>query len=214
MTVYCNCNRFEQYGLLCRHIFCILRLGDIREFPKQYILRRWTREAVPNSDPNAILRYEGQTDQSVEVSRVVKEITYGIEANINKLVSNFEALCSLRDHVNQFGPRADEAAMNVPRKSRRDRFAELTGNCQPLSVTVRVPVGTRWKGMGKPKRMKSKREQAISQAGKKRRQCQNCLGYGHNIRTCGSQKKVANDADLGSTSTEEEMENQESDDEE
>ena len=84
MTVYCSCLRFEQYGLICRHIFCVFRLADIREFPKKYILRRWTREAVPNSAPGAILRYEGETDRSVEVNRVVSEITYAVEANINK----------------------------------------------------------------------------------------------------------------------------------
>ena len=65
-----------------------------------------------------------------------------------------------------------------------------TGNVEPRNITVRVPVGTRFKGMGKPKRMKSKREQAISQAGKKRRQCKNCLEYGHNVRTCKNPKRV------------------------
>ena len=126
MTVYCNCLRFEQYVLLCRHIFYVLRFLDIREFPKQYILRRRTREVVPNNEPGAILRYEGETERSVEVNCVVSEITYVVEANINKLVTNFEELSLFRDSVVHYLAKADESRIDAPRPSRRDRFAELT----------------------------------------------------------------------------------------
>ncbi|XP_021974693.1 protein FAR1-RELATED SEQUENCE 5-like [Helianthus annuus] len=169
MTVYCTCKRFEQFGLLCSHIFCVLRMLDIREFPQRYILRRWTREAVLNSAPGAILGINETEDRYNEVNRVVREITYSTKSVINKLVTNFDALCSFRDHVVNYFKTADEAVVNAPRKSRRERFAEITGNTKPSDVTVRVPIGTRYKGMGKPKRMKSKREIAISQLGKKSR---------------------------------------------
>ncbi|XP_021990988.1 protein FAR1-RELATED SEQUENCE 5-like [Helianthus annuus] len=184
MTVYCTCKRFEQFGLLCSHIFCVLRMLDIREFPQRYILRRWTREAVPNSAPGAILGINETEDRYNEVNRVVREITYSTESVINQLVTNFDALCSFRDHVVNYFKTADESVVNAPPKSRRERFAEITGNTKPSEATVRVPIGTRFKGMGKPKRMKSKREIALSQLGKKSRQCQNCFRYGHNRRTC------------------------------
>ena len=86
-----------------------------------------------------------------------------------------------------------------------------SGNVEPRNITVRVPVGTRYKGMGKPKRMKSKREKAISQAGKKRRQCQNCWEYGHNIRTCKNPTKAARDAQ-DDTSEDTEQDEDENDD--
>ncbi|KAK1431648.1 hypothetical protein QVD17_08161 [Tagetes erecta] len=40
LTISCNCNRFEQFGLLCQHSFYVLRIFEIREFPKKYICRR------------------------------------------------------------------------------------------------------------------------------------------------------------------------------
>ncbi|KAJ0619731.1 putative transcription factor interactor and regulator CCHC(Zn) family [Helianthus annuus] len=184
MTVYCTCKGFEQFGLLCSHIFCVLRMLDIREFPQRYILRRWTRKAVPNSAPGAILGINETEDRYNEVNRVVREITYSTESVINQLVTNFDALCSFRDHVVNYFKIADESVVNAPPKSRRERFAEITGNTKPSGATVRVPIGTRFKGMGKPKRMKSKREIALSQLGKKSRQCQNCFIYGHNRRSC------------------------------
>ncbi|KAJ0494963.1 hypothetical protein HanIR_Chr12g0603461 [Helianthus annuus] len=156
---------------------------DIREFPQRYILRRWTREAVPNSAPGAILGINETEDRYNEVNRVVREITYSTESVINKLVTNFDALCSFRDHVVNYFKTADESVVNAPPKSRRERFAEITGNTKPSDATVRVPIGTRFKGMGKPKQMKSKCEIALSQLGKKSRQCQNYFRYGHNRRT-------------------------------
>ncbi|XP_022018854.1 protein FAR1-RELATED SEQUENCE 7-like [Helianthus annuus] len=184
MTMYCTCKRFEQFGLLCSHIFCVLRMLDIREFPQCYILRRWTREVVPNSALGAILGINECEDRYNEVNCVVHESTYSTESVINRLVANFDVLSSFRDHVVNYFKTANETVVNAPHKSRRESFAKITGNTQPSNVTVHVPVGTRYKGLGKPKRMKSKREIAISQLGKKSHQCQNCFRYEHNRCTC------------------------------
>ncbi|XP_021988872.1 protein FAR1-RELATED SEQUENCE 5-like [Helianthus annuus] len=136
MTMSCSCNRYEQFGLLCAHIFCVLRFLDIRQFPERYIMRRWTREAT-----------------------------------------------------------ADQAVVNAPPRSRRDRFAEITGYTQETPVTVRMPKTTRFKGIGKPSRMKSNREIAIIQSVKKKkgRECSNCKPRGHNIRTCTYPAREKND---------------------
>lgn len=189
-TVNCSCNRFEQFGLLCSHIFYVLRMLDITEFPKQYILRRWVREAVPNSSSGAIIRQEDDPEGSEDINRVVREISRGVEYVIDKLVSNFDKLCNFRDHVNQFIPVADESIIDAPPKTRRDRFAELTGVSQPSSATIRVPIGIKFKGCGSHRRMKSKREQAISQLGKKQKMCSKCNTPGHNSRTCGRVNRV------------------------
>ncbi|XP_021969357.1 protein FAR1-RELATED SEQUENCE 5-like [Helianthus annuus] len=184
VTVKCTCNRFEQLGLFCSHIFCVLRILDIREFPKQYILRRWTREAVPNSSPGSILTDGGNPDRSDEVNRCVREISHATEYVVNKLISNFDKLSDFRDHIKQFMSAADEAQINAPPKTRRNRFAELLGVAPESTATIRVPVGTRFKGCGSHKRLKSQKERAVSQSGSKRRQCSVCKKYGHNRVTC------------------------------
>ncbi|KAJ0667108.1 putative transcription factor interactor and regulator CCHC(Zn) family [Helianthus annuus] len=79
---------------------------------------------------------------------------------------------------------ADEAHINAPPKTRHNRFAKLLGVAPVSTTTICVPVGTRFKGCGSHKRMKSQKEQAISQAGSKRRKCSICTKYGHNNRTC------------------------------
>ncbi|XP_021985333.1 protein FAR1-RELATED SEQUENCE 5-like [Helianthus annuus] len=186
MTVSCSCNMYEQFGLLCAHIFCVLRFLDIKQFPERYIMRRWTREAVPNSAPGAILGISESDDRYQQVNGVVMEITRSAESLINRLVPNFDALCAFRDHVVQYQSTADQAVVNAPPRSRRDRFGEITGYTQETPVTVRMPKTVRFKGMGKPSRMKSNREMAIIQSAEKKkgRECSNCKRRGHNIRTC------------------------------
>lgn len=46
LNVSCSCQMFEFEGILCRHILKVLNLLDIKEIPPQYILHRWTRNAV------------------------------------------------------------------------------------------------------------------------------------------------------------------------
>ncbi|XP_022041959.1 protein FAR1-RELATED SEQUENCE 2-like [Helianthus annuus] len=157
---------------------------DVREFPKQYILRRWTREAVPNSSPGSILTDGGDPDRSEEVNRCVREISHATKYVVNKLISKFDQLCNFCDHIKQFMSIADEAQINAPPKTRRNRFAELLGVAPESTATIRVPVGTRFKGCGSHKRLKSQKERAISQSGSKRRQCSLCKKYGHKRVTC------------------------------
>ncbi|XP_021999296.1 protein FAR1-RELATED SEQUENCE 5-like [Helianthus annuus] len=149
VTIKCNCNR----------------ILDVREFPRQYILRRWMREVMPNSSPRSILTDGGDPDRSEEVNRCVREISHATEYVVNKLISKFDQLCTFREHIKQFMSVTDEAQINAPLKTRRNRFAELLGVAPVSTTTIRVPVGTRFKGCGSHKRLKSQKERTISQSG-------------------------------------------------
>ncbi|TXG71860.1 hypothetical protein EZV62_000439 [Acer yangbiense] len=46
VSVSCSCQMFEFEGMLCRHILKVFNLLDIKEIPPQYLLHRWTRNAV------------------------------------------------------------------------------------------------------------------------------------------------------------------------
>ncbi|XP_022027438.1 protein FAR1-RELATED SEQUENCE 5-like [Helianthus annuus] len=162
-----TCTTFFQ--VMMRQLDMTMSCSCNRQFPERYIMRRWTREAVPNSAPGAILGINESDDRYQQVNGVVREITRSAESLINRLVHNFDALCAFRDHVVQYQSTADQAVVNAPPRSRRDRFAEITGYTQETPVTVRMSKTTRFKGMGKPSRMNSKREIAISQSGKKKR---------------------------------------------
>lgn len=46
VSVSCTCQMFEFEGILCRHILKVFNMLDIKEIPSQYILHRWSRNAV------------------------------------------------------------------------------------------------------------------------------------------------------------------------
>ncbi|XP_076915910.1 protein FAR1-RELATED SEQUENCE 5-like [Bidens hawaiensis] len=146
-TMSCSCRRFELFGLLCRHIFYVLRICFVTKFPKRYIVRRWRKDVVANMS----LRTEEFGKNGDDVEGVLRELSYVFI----EIMSN--VICLMLD--------AAQVVASPP--SRRDRFAEMTGIIEPCSVTIRNPVRTRKKGCGSQKRFKSAREIAISHAGDK-----------------------------------------------
>ncbi|KAI3762746.1 hypothetical protein L1987_53187 [Smallanthus sonchifolius] len=182
-TITCSYRRFEQFGLLCRHIFYVLRLCFSKEFPKKYIVRRWRREAVPNTSIQSVSSDDVKTNGDV-VEAVLREIRFANEYSINRLVMDIDQLCLYRDYVKGYMAKSDEIQVVAPPPNRRDRFAEMTRMKEPCTITVRNPIRTRTKGCGTQKRLKSAREIAISQVGKKTKECSFCKVAGHNLRTC------------------------------
>ncbi|XP_075091966.1 protein FAR-RED IMPAIRED RESPONSE 1-like [Nicotiana tabacum] len=44
LHVTCTCNKFESMGILCAHCLLIYSSNKVCEIPKEYILRRWTKD--------------------------------------------------------------------------------------------------------------------------------------------------------------------------
>nr|GEV16759.1 hypothetical protein [Tanacetum cinerariifolium] len=48
MKVKCSCNRYESYGLLCRHAFCVLRMINVKEFSRNYLQKQLLKNVKPS----------------------------------------------------------------------------------------------------------------------------------------------------------------------
>ncbi|XP_076956199.1 protein FAR1-RELATED SEQUENCE 5-like [Bidens hawaiensis] len=184
VTEYCSCKRFKQFGLLCRHIFKVTRILDIRVFPKQYINRRGMQDAVSNSPMWSIGFDELNIDKTTDVYCVVRDINIAHDHIIKKLITDMEKLQHYRDYINRYKSTIDEVTFDAPRPSRRDRFVDLTGVTQPEQINIHAPIGVRNKGCGLPIHYRSLREQAISQSqlDKPPRTCRICHEPGHDAR--------------------------------
>ncbi|XP_076891623.1 protein FAR1-RELATED SEQUENCE 3-like [Bidens hawaiensis] len=178
----CSCKRFEQYGLLCRHIFYVMNMYQVKKFPKRYINDRWRKEAAVNI--RTIPMSEFGNDQNRRIKEISREIKYTGEYLINSYVADIDELIKDRDEMNLMIEIAYLTQYERVRPSKRDIFAAGLGFEQPSEVTVRVPTGIRNKGRGSHKRIRSKKEISISRSGKGYRECQICHLPGHNSRTC------------------------------
>ncbi|XP_040367290.1 protein FAR1-RELATED SEQUENCE 5-like [Rosa chinensis] len=102
--VICSCKMFEFEGIPCRHILALLRLKQIMELPKEYILRRWTRfsricrdscQGQDGADNSLIMRHNGmfkiasglidEAAISLEGTELVQKAFEGLMEQIKKL---------------------------------------------------------------------------------------------------------------------------------
>ncbi|XP_035835709.1 protein FAR1-RELATED SEQUENCE 4-like [Helianthus annuus] len=168
----------------------ILFLAFFREFPKQYILDRWRKEASPNCSPEFSISREYMTEPDPDVQSMMRDVIYSTKYTLNRLSGNKEELSLYKDHVQSYMKKVQDMQIVAPPASSRDRFAEITGQYKNGKNPMRVHVGYKSKGSGTRKRLKSKQEIAVdkkkskSKPGAKERQCQNCKAYGHYASTC------------------------------
>ncbi|XP_021980663.2 protein FAR1-RELATED SEQUENCE 5-like [Helianthus annuus] len=195
LSISCSCKRFEQFGILCRHIFYVLRYEDISEFPRRYVHRRWMRDVVSVGSNHSNIRFDGICRNS-EIDKVYREIVVANEYVVNRLVGDLDELCRYRDHIKSYIDKADEVMVAVPPPSRKERFADIGGNIEKSDSMIRVPIKVRTKGCGVQKRIKSNREIAIQKSSKIQKSCRVCGGKGLNSRTC--KDKVSSNA-IGSS---------------
>ncbi|KAJ0454636.1 putative Zinc finger, SWIM-type, FHY3/FAR1 family [Helianthus annuus] len=133
-TCSCSCKRFEQFGLLYRHIFYVLRIMDIREFPKQYILNRWRKEASPNCSPEYSISREYMTELDPDVQSMMRDIIFSTEYTLNHFSGNKEELSLYKDHVQSYMKKVQDMQIVAPPASTRDRFAEITGQYKTTRI--------------------------------------------------------------------------------
>ncbi|XP_021998458.2 uncharacterized protein LOC110895447 [Helianthus annuus] len=149
---------FWRFSGVVPHIFYVLRLMDIREFPKQYIMNRWRKEASPNCSPECSISREYMTELDPDVQSMIRDVIYSTEYTLNRLSGNKEELSLYKDHVQSYMKKVQDMQIVAPPASSRDRFAKITGRYKNDKNPIRVPVGYESKGSDSRKRLKSKQE--------------------------------------------------------
>ncbi|XP_022023788.1 protein FAR1-RELATED SEQUENCE 5-like [Helianthus annuus] len=191
MEIKCSCGRYEQYGVLCRHIFLVLKMSKVETFPKKYVMRRWTRDAVPRKTVTSV-KENAEANQTVDgVNKVVREIMIGTEYIVDKLSKDMEKLALYRDKVKGDIAQLDEICGSSQPIQKKDRIATLLGFKQPDKDTVRAPVGIRTKGCGFKKRIKSTFEQVSTKQPRKQRTCGICGSHEHDKRKCDKKPEAS-----------------------
>ncbi|XP_056691713.1 protein FAR1-RELATED SEQUENCE 5-like [Spinacia oleracea] len=63
MVVDCTCKSYGEIGILCSHILRVFIVHNVEDIPKQYIMKRWTKEAM-----NTIVEEGEDRDNKVSVA--------------------------------------------------------------------------------------------------------------------------------------------------
>jgi hypothetical protein len=183
-VITCTCGRHEQYGLLCRHIFHVLRSSKIKVFPTNYVMKRWTRDAVPRSYCNDISNKEVPDENLDAVRSMRRQIISATEHIVDKLGHDMDKLSIYIEKINQHVAEVDQQSSPSQPVPKKDGIKKLFGFGQPSEVKFPNPVGIRTKGCGSKKRFMSTHEKVTSKPPRKQRLCTICGSTAHDRRTC------------------------------
>ncbi|XP_035842071.1 protein FAR1-RELATED SEQUENCE 5-like [Helianthus annuus] len=99
VTAQCSCLRFEQYGLLCKHIYFLFKMFGVKEIPNKYVMKRWTKDVVPNELNVKYNLNVGGKDVHQRAKRIAREIIHTGEYLVSNLISDFDQLVLVRDQM-------------------------------------------------------------------------------------------------------------------
>nr|GEZ13604.1 hypothetical protein [Tanacetum cinerariifolium] len=83
--INCSCLRHECYGLLCRHIFYVLRLSKVHNFPKSYLQKRWSKNAMPHKRVGCTVEVESSSNAVTNSDSLIRDITLERGCNIDNV---------------------------------------------------------------------------------------------------------------------------------
>nr|GEY54235.1 hypothetical protein [Tanacetum cinerariifolium] len=173
VTLSCSCKRFERYGLLCRHSFYVLRICGDSEFPKRYVSRRWTRDAVTREKRTV---FDGRNKFSDGSTRdeIIKDIIGSVEYCIKKLASNIEELAKFQDRLQDIKSKVDTDMPNKCSMFDLEVISSALGVSKPSKVKICNPLKSKNKGDRSNSRIIPSKERAMTDGAKKGRKCNHC----------------------------------------
>jgi len=200
----CCCQLFEFMGILCRHILVIFQAKNVVDIPSNYILKRWTKNAIKGSEFD---EYGGENSFENNSSATLRSIHVHTQANLlSDLAAKSPILHELiSDGMKQLYERALERKNEMRIEDDLTLLEPSSKNLtsEPLNVSVELdikdPRGSQTKGRKKDVtretqhgRIKSSIELSITRSQAKRRSCQLCGEHGHNRRSC--KQKTSDDS--------------------
>ena len=182
-SVKCSCLHFERRGLLCRHAFYTLRANGVKKIPKQYLLRRWRKEAVVLPPIGSSYKSSGSSGSSIS----------NIYSKVNSIISQCgydeDKLSQFLDQLSVYESGLETSNVPQTSASKQQSISSMIGVPKPVVLEVFPPdtgqnkggvSGHRYKPSNNDARIKSAKE-----GGKNLRKCRICMKKtDHDFRNC------------------------------
>ncbi|XP_057802983.1 protein FAR1-RELATED SEQUENCE 5-like [Salvia miltiorrhiza] len=178
----CSCNLFIRKGLLCRHIFYVMRNLKMKRIPSKYISTRWSK----------LSRVGDSSRQHVkDVSSIGREVSgnqqFFLELckSIGHVRGDDELKEQLFKDLEAITEKYSKLGLPIDSTSKQLLFEEYYGSAAPDEVDVLPPNIVHTKGSGCGGRRKSLAEKLAQQALKPKRKCRKCNRLvNHDSRNC------------------------------
>ncbi|KAD5960772.1 hypothetical protein E3N88_12244 [Mikania micrantha] len=94
----CSCMGFTRVGYLCRHIFCVFRLHQIKNIPDRYISNCWRKGSLPSHVYSLSQRL---SVDNMEVSVLRNEVADCVNECVDHLAFNVDGLSSFNQKMKE-----------------------------------------------------------------------------------------------------------------
>ncbi|CAH9124610.1 unnamed protein product [Cuscuta epithymum] len=180
----CSCKYFERFGLLCRHIFVVLKDLKFETLPSQFVLPRWCKSSVIRSKSKVGDILDDQCASMEKDKHQVKHLWSDIYFCVGFVEHHPDLFKEFADHIKlQKDKFMSLEASSGSSSTKNDIISSFYGSSIPSEVNVHPPEIARNKGCGK--RIKGGKEKSIEASKKSKRLCRTCneLAF-HDSRNC------------------------------
>ncbi|CAI9279197.1 unnamed protein product [Lactuca saligna] len=173
--INCTCELFKRMGILCRHVFAVLKNNHIEEIPEQYILRRWRRDIISSHllvSKNRLAQMEDET------FKLLTEAYSNMEYYMERLHNDKEKLEDFVKTTRAMRRVFEQDPVNTITFDDSDEAVfRLFGVSIPEQIEVNIPPVIHNKGSGTKKRMVIAAHRAATSSKSGSRKCTGCNLY-------------------------------------
>ncbi|KAK9100275.1 hypothetical protein Scep_023705 [Stephania cephalantha] len=150
----CNCRKFESSGLLCRHIFEVMKMKGIARVHERYIMRRWRKDVLQR---HLSIVHSGGYPQMTGEYKKFKEIECTLHEAVNLCTNNPAQLGFLKTEMEALIKKVKNYN-GVVRVDQAQHLGNDTCIQDPNHVFIRDPNYVRCRGRLRSNRFISVRE--------------------------------------------------------
>ncbi|PNY00107.1 protein FAR1-related sequence 5-like [Trifolium pratense] len=178
----CSCKMFQDQGIPCRHILCVLKGKGLNEIPDNYIVNRWTKFANRKPLFDIADNVSEKCSEFENDNKLISDLWDHFFKCVDKARMDKEKLHFMLNEVVNIEKQLDEFE-GGSKQTKDDDIQTFIGSNIPDQVEILPPKMSKTKGSGK--RIKGGKEKAIEQQQKRPRHCNTCNQYvTHDSRNC------------------------------
>ncbi|XP_031129407.1 protein FAR-RED IMPAIRED RESPONSE 1-like [Ipomoea triloba] len=164
--IQCSCGKFNRVGILCRHVFVVLKDDDAEMIPPKYIVQRWTKKG----NAKEIEAHTEDKDENKLAGKVWNEFNNYMALSKGNIKDLHEILNFM---VYKKGEMMKSKGMIEGKRKNSDLVDTFYGTQTTTTITIKPPPISKNKGSGK--RLKSAREKAADMKKNDGRKCNGCV---------------------------------------
>ncbi|KAK9093884.1 hypothetical protein Scep_025353 [Stephania cephalantha] len=150
----CNCRKFESSGILCRHIFEVMKMKGIARVHERYIMRRWRKDVLRR---HLSIVHSGCYPQMTDEYKKFKEIERALHEAVDLCANNPARLGFLKTEMEALIERVKNYN-GVIQVDQTQHLGNDTCIQDPNNVFIRDPNYVRCRGRPRSNRFRSIRE--------------------------------------------------------